>query len=332
MSMQLLAASVLLLSFASSRAHADREHTVSRGQTLVRIAARYDVEVTSLAVANGLTRSSPLRAGQVLVVPSRGVVYVGSGETLGGIAKRHGVSQAELARANQLPDGAELRAGQRLQLPGFEAAQEQEVAEKRWGIPRTRGMVTFHRLATNVTRRIRVIDTRGRLRPDALRQLARLLKPRDSRRTKEPHARLVRLIAKVSDHFGGRPIHVVSGYRKAAGYTRNTSRHVAGQAIDFRIPGVPLPMLREYCEHQDHVGVGYYPKSNFVHLDVRRTAARWTDLSGPGEAPQFVKGPFNDQAAVVENPDAAATGDEAEPEAEDDGQPPVEDAADAPAP
>ena len=84
------------------------------------------------------------------------------------------------------------------------------------------------------------------------------------------------LLAEVSDHFGGRQIHVISGYRLAGGDTKPTSRHVSGDAIDFRIPGVPLTELRDYCANFSRVGVGYYPKSGFVHLDVRKRNARWT--------------------------------------------------------
>jgi hypothetical protein len=115
------------------------------------------------------------------------------------------------------------------------------------------------------------------------------LRPRDSQRRKTPNARLLGLLARVSDHFGGRQIHVVSGYRLPKGLTRRTSRHVAGEAIDFRIPGVPLTTLRDYCQQFPDVGVGYYPTTQFVHLDVRKQPARWTDWSLPGQPPVLVK-------------------------------------------
>jgi uncharacterized protein YcbK (DUF882 family) len=284
----------------------------------------------------------------MLTVPPRGVVYVSAGDTLAGIARRHDVSAAELARFNRLGDGSRLRAGQRLLLPGFEPARTQRAAEQRWGTPKRRGTATLHRLSTHVTRRMQLLDARGRVRRPALRALGLLLRPRDSRRMKEPHPRLVRLLARVSDHFGGRPIHIVSGYRKAGGNTRATSRHVAGQAIDFRIPGVSLESLRDYCARLDHVGVGFYPRSNFVHLDVRRSNARWTDLAGPGEAAQIQRagGVVASATGTAQTPTAPperrADGITSasrrmafepindEPEAADDGQPPIDDAAPEP--
>jgi hypothetical protein len=37
------------------------------------------------------------------------------------------------------------------------------------------------------------------------------------------------------------------------------------------------------------VGVGYYPTTQFVHLDVRKQPARWTDWSLPGQPPVLTK-------------------------------------------
>jgi uncharacterized protein YcbK (DUF882 family) len=315
----------LVLTAAPSSARADREHTVGKGQTLAGIAGRYGVEIASLAAANGLTRTTPLRAGQVLVVPARGVVYVAAGDTLGEIANRYDVSAVELARRNQLGDGSKLREGQRLILPGFESARAQGASEQRWGKPKRRGTATLHRLSTQLTRRVRLIDDRGRVRPGALQQLGLLMRPRGVRRVKAPHPRLARLLAQVSDHFGGRPIHIISGYRKPGGNTRRTSRHVAAQALDFRIPGVALTELRDYCARFGHVGVGYYPTSNFVHLDVRRNNARWTDLAGPGEAARLLRPGSPLESGAAEESAAEAMTDE--PASADEGQPPVEEEA-----
>jgi uncharacterized protein YcbK (DUF882 family) len=330
-----LALAVVALGPASA-ARAEREHTVGKGQTLVGIAARYGVAVASLAAANGLGRDAPLREGKVLIVPARGVVYVAPGDTLSLIARRHEIGTAELARVNRLQESAPLRPGQRLLLPGLPAARTQLAAERAWGVARSRGVATLHRLATQLTRKVRLVDDRGRVRRPALRELAALLRPRNSHRSKEPHPRLVRLLARVSDHFGGRPIHIVSGYRRPGGNTRATSRHVAAQAIDFRIPGVPLAALRDYCARLDHVGVGYYPRSNFVHLDVRRSGARWTDLAGPGETARIERADARTaqrsaQAPAVDTVTRASQPLEPaddEPRAEDEGEPPVTDALD----
>jgi uncharacterized protein YcbK (DUF882 family) len=78
------------------------------------------------------------------------------------------------------------------------------------------------------------------------------------------------------------PFHVISGYRTAAtnamlqargGSTSgvaSSSLHIKGQAIDIRVPGVPLDHLRAAARSLELGGVGYYPSSNFVHVDTGR--------------------------------------------------------------
>lgn len=53
-----------------------------------------------------------------------------------------------------------------------------------------------------------------------------------------------------------------------------TSLHMKGMAIDIRVGGRPLVGLRDAALHLGVGGVGYYPKSNFVHVDVGRVR-RW---------------------------------------------------------
>jgi uncharacterized protein YcbK (DUF882 family) len=48
------------------------------------------------------------------------------------------------------------------------------------------------------------------------------------------------------------------------------SLHLLGKAIDIRTPGRELPMLRKAAVALKGGGVGYYPKSDFVHVDVGR--------------------------------------------------------------
>ena len=81
---------------------------------------------------------------------------------------------------------------------------------------------------------------------------------------------------------------IVSGYREAGGYTRESSRHTQGHALDIRIQGVPAEALRDYVRATfRQVGVGYYPRSHFVHVDVRDRDAYWVDWAGPGEGPRY---------------------------------------------
>ena len=46
------------------------------------------------------------------------------------------------------------------------------------------------------------------------------------------------------------------------------SYHTKGMAIDLRLPGTPLPRIHSVALAMHRGGVGYYPDSQFVHIDV----------------------------------------------------------------
>jgi len=284
-------ACAFLLTFSTAvtppAAAADREHTVRSGQTLSGIARRYGVRVAALAAANDLRRTSTLRPGQVLRVPEEGVTYVREGQTLSSIARANDCSVQELQRLNRLRDGATLRVGQRLVLPGYAAAQRRDAAEERWGRPRHPGVATLIRIHPRERQRVRLVDRRRRPTRGGRRVLRRFMQDGAHGPTHNPHPRLIKVLAEISDHFGGRPLVVVSGYREAGGYTRRSSRHTTGRAIDLRVHGVKNRHLRDYCRKIPRVGCGYYPRSTFVHIDVRSRSGYWVDWSRPGEPPQY---------------------------------------------
>lgn len=80
------------------------------------------------------------------------------------------------------------------------------------------------------------------------------------------------------------PFHVISGYRSPktnahlkatrGGGVATRSLHTTGQAIDIRLPGVPLADLRDAALALQRGGVGYYPREQFVHVDTGRVR-RW---------------------------------------------------------
>lgn len=286
----LLALVIALVALCPPTASAQRTHTVRSGQSLARIAQRYDVRVGDLAAANGLALGAQVRPGQELRVPEPGVTYVRAGQTLSEVAHDAGCSIAEIVRLNRLRDGQSLRVGQRVVLPGFVAHADAEVAASRWGRARTPGVATLYRTATRARSRVRLVDERGRASKAAIRRFAQVMRPRGATRRDRypnPPARLLELLARISDHFGGRVLHVVSGFRAAGGYTRESSQHVAGHALDIHVAGVPNTALRDYLRTFDHVGVGFYPRSSFVHFDVRDRSTYWVDWSRPGEAPRY---------------------------------------------
>lgn len=73
------------------------------------------------------------------------------------------------------------------------------------------------------------------------------------------------------------PYEILSGYRcpktnkglrsHGEGVAKN-SLHMTGQAIDLRLPGYDTRQIRKLAISLKAGGVGYYPKSNFVHMDT----------------------------------------------------------------
>ena len=284
------------LASASSPALAERQHRVQAGQTLTSIARKHGVTVWSLAGANGLAPDGTVRAGQTLNVPEKGIVYVNAGQTLWSVARRHDCTVEALARANGITTSSSLRPGMRLRIPGSRPSREHgrsaEASTKstgsKWRPGQSSRRVRLHRVATGEEVTLTLVDKRGRSRRAARNRLRAFLRPRNSKQTRLPDPRLVGLLARTVEHFEGRKVHVVSGYREARGYTKKSSRHVAGAAIDFRIEGVSNKKLCDYLRHFDDVGVGFYPHSTFVHLDVRDSNAYWVDLSRPGKQPLYL--------------------------------------------
>jgi uncharacterized protein YcbK (DUF882 family) len=120
----------------------------------------------------------------------------------------------------------------------------------------------------------------------ARKRLTHFLRDWRTGRTKYVPERLVWYLYLVQQHYDA-PIEIVSGYRHKE---RKTSRHKQGRAVDFRVVGVSPKELWKYCKRFDSVGVGHYPTSRFVHLDVRKRSHYWVDDSGPGEDAEYRDG------------------------------------------
>ena len=135
---------------------------------------------------------------------------------------------------------------------------------------------------THTAERIDIIYRRGDAYiPEALAKLDFFL--RDHRtgeiRHFEPH--LYDILSDLTAAVGrpGGEIDIVCGYRTsstneslrahATGVAKN-SLHIQAQAIDLRMPGIDTLKLRKAALALARGGVGYYPHSDFIHVDVGR--------------------------------------------------------------
>ena len=116
--------------------------------------------------------------------------------------------------------------------------------------------------------------------PESLEEINRIL--RDYRTGTEiaMDTKVLDLLHAVRTRVGSKqPFQVISGYRspktnamlnKATAGVAKKSLHMQGKAIDINLPGTELAMLRKAAMHEKAGGVGYYPASNFVHVDSGR--------------------------------------------------------------
>lgn len=123
----------------------------------------------------------------------------------------------------------------------------------------------------------------GQYLPGALDEINYFL--RDFR-TNDVHPidpQLLDLLSTVQRRTGSRgQFEVISGFRsphtnemlrdKSAGVAQN-SLHLTGQAIDVRLTDLPTRKLRGAAASLARGGVGYYPASDFVHIDTGRVRA-----------------------------------------------------------
>jgi uncharacterized protein YcbK (DUF882 family) len=128
--------------------------------------------------------------------------------------------------------------------------------------------------------RIDVVYRRGdAYQPDALAQLDQFLRDHRTGAVHRYDPRVFDLLADLTESLG-RPdaeIEIVCGYRSpwsneylrahTTGVAKN-SLHMQAEAIDIRVPPVRTSVLRRAALALQRGGVGYYPQSGFVHVDV----------------------------------------------------------------
>lgn len=117
-----------------------------------------------------------------------------------------------------------------------------------------------------------------RYHPDALEAISWLLRDHRTDEAYPVDPGVLDVLHGVADLLETRTaFHVVSGYRSRAtnewkrrlghGVAEN-SYHLSGRAVDVFLPGRDLARLRRAALSLEAGGVGYYPRSGFVHLDT----------------------------------------------------------------
>lgn len=123
----------------------------------------------------------------------------------------------------------------------------------------------------------------GKYEPAALEQINHILRDFRANEVRPIDPALLDLLHELGGTLEtDQPFHIISGYRSphtnqmlrtrggADTGVASRSLHMVGKAIDIRVPGVALDHLRGAARSLKIGGVGYYPSSNFVHVDTGR--------------------------------------------------------------
>ncbi|HUA36489.1 MAG TPA: DUF882 domain-containing protein [Candidatus Binataceae bacterium] len=130
--------------------------------------------------------------------------------------------------------------------------------------------------------------------PEELSRIDYILRDFRANEIKPIDRNLLDLLVRLHQKLGtSQPFQIISGYRSPktnAMLHANSegvavhSLHIEGRAIDICIEGRSLETLRAAALSLHSGGVGYYPKSDFVHVDTGRI--RW--WGGPPPATRII--------------------------------------------
>ncbi|MBS0513250.1 MAG: DUF882 domain-containing protein [Proteobacteria bacterium] len=132
---------------------------------------------------------------------------------------------------------------------------------------------------THTDERLEVVyhDGRNYLSP-ALQRMNWLLRDFRTGEAQAMDPQLFDILHALRINLGGGTFEIISAYRSpgtnemlrktGGGGVAKRSLHMDGRAIDIRIPGVPTHRLRDAAIDLGLGGVGYYPESDFVHVDT----------------------------------------------------------------
>jgi uncharacterized protein YcbK (DUF882 family) len=144
---------------------------------------------------------------------------------------------------------------------------------------------------THTGERIDIVYRRGEhYLPSALAKLDYFLRDHVTNDVRHFDPRLYDILSDLTASVGrpGGEIDIVCGYRSPAtnaalrahttGVAKN-SLHIQAEAIDLRMPGVNTLDLRRAALALHRGGVGYYPHSDFIHVDTGRVRQWCFDCS-----------------------------------------------------
>jgi len=173
-----------------------------------------------------------------------------------------------------VPSGIAVASQPSISGSGRRVYTPSEALSERLG--RSRRTLRVH--GVNIGERLNITYFRnGRYDTSALAELDNLFRDRHSRKVAEIDPGVYDQLFAISNVFQGREVNMLSGYRapetneamrrRMSGVAK-FSYHVRAQAVDFYLSNVSISEIHIEALRLTVGGVGYYPGSNFVHLDT----------------------------------------------------------------
>lgn len=181
-------------------------------------------------------------------------------------------SAVEISRRRFLGMGAVAAA--QLLVPGIAMAGARVLIRRR--------ILKFHNLHTGESLKAAYWEN-GKYVPEELERINYILRDFRANEVKPIDPALLDLLTNLQLKLGSsEPFQIISGYRSPltnamlhanSEGVASHSLHIEGKAIDICMEGRPLSLIRSAAWSLQGGGVGYYPRTGFVHVDTGRV--RW---------------------------------------------------------
>jgi len=168
--------------------------------------------------------------------------------------------------------------------PGFTGANAPKSSYRKEPLEKPSGDLWLR--AENLAQEVRVSIYKqdGSFDDASLAKLDELFRCLVTGEVRAVRSELYEQLSRIQDHFDGKRIDLVSGFRLGNG-EQSSSRHFHASAADFRIKGISIHTIKKFVETLDmgNIGLGIYPTTQFVHVDFRapgEPSFRWVDYAG----------------------------------------------------
>jgi uncharacterized protein YcbK (DUF882 family) len=245
-----------------------RESAAPRPRERLRIVIATDASrpIRTFTLPRGLPRAVTIIA--LLLIATTGVLIAGSWHMNGSLRQLDSRVQAMVQAADTLALHP---------LPGATEATADLSATTAVRSPSgDKAHVVLHLVNTGEEVDVRLDLASGEVEPSSYRALRRLMRCQRTGAETPLDPRLIELLYRISQRTHTK-IEIVSGFRAPMFSLATLSYHTRGMAADIRIPGMTPLMVRDLARSMGVKGIGYYPVSQFVHVDVRDEKQEWTD-------------------------------------------------------